>query len=546
MTSHRSLPGIAPLPKAVRTTLGTARTSLATAAARAATWASQTTGRGSGGMIGGLVAQAIDPDILAGLIRGRDVYLVTGTNGKSTTTKMLTTGLRTQYTVCTNSGGDNMDAGIIAALLGDHGADAIVLEVDELHVPHIAAVTNPKALVLLNLSRDQLDRVGEITRLEQALRQTVADHPDCHIIANCDDVAVTSVAYDAQHVTWVSVGRGWMGDAVSCPRTGSYIVHDNNGHWAAHAPMPDGRQFARPTPDYTVTDDGLVDRQGTTYPFTLTIPGRANRGNAAQAAVTAHLVGGIPLSAALAAVSEVADVAGRYATHHYHGHDVHMLLAKNPAGWQEALSMVDRSADGLVIAVNGQVADGVDLSWLWDVSFEDFDNISVLAAGERGTDLAVRLQYASISHELIHDPLAAIDACPPGRVEVLANYTAFRDLNRALLREANNPHATPQQADKPAHMGPTTENLHGNPPPGTATLIDSPAGHMLANIPLLGHLITSSPVTAIATRIARPLQHVAGMIDDLRHDLKHRRTGPATLRQQTPDHPAHPAPRKEQ
>ena len=118
-------------------------------------------------------------------------------------------------------------------------------------------------------------------------------------------------------------------------------------------------------------------------------------------------------------------------------HEIRLLLAKNPAGWQEALSMVDRTADGVVIAVNGQVADGVDLSWLWDVKFEDFDRIAVKAAGERGTDLAVRLVYADISHELIPDPLDAIRACPPGRVEVLANYTAFRDLRKALLRAAN-------------------------------------------------------------------------------------------------------------
>ena len=124
----------------------------------------------------------------------------------------------------------------------------------------------------------------------------------------------------------------------------------------------------------------------------------------------------------------------RYSTVQLGERSVHLLLAKNPAGWQEALSMVDRTADGLVIAVNGQVADGEDLSWLWDVKFEDFENLSVKAAGERGTDLAVRLMYAGIDHDLVPDPLDAIRACPPGRVEVLANYTAFRDLKKALNR----------------------------------------------------------------------------------------------------------------
>ena len=94
--------------------------------------------------------------------------------------------------------------------------------------------------------------------------------------------------------------------------------------------------------------------------------------------------------------------------------------------------MVDRSADGLVIATNGHVADGIDMSWLWDVRFEDFEDIPVKASGERGTDLAVRLVYADISHELIDDPLTAIQSCPEGHIEVLANYTAFRDLKKAL------------------------------------------------------------------------------------------------------------------
>ena len=97
--------------------------------------------------------------------------------------------------------------------------------------------------------------------------------------------------------------------------------------------------------------------------------------------------------------------------------------------------MVDRSADGLVIATNGQVADGEDLSWLWDVKFEDFEGLKVVAAGERGTDLAVRLLYAGIEHSLIHDPVQAIRACPAGRVEVLANYTAFRDLKKDLAKQ---------------------------------------------------------------------------------------------------------------
>jgi UDP-N-acetylmuramyl tripeptide synthase len=165
--------------------------------------------------------------------------------------------------------------------------------------------------------------------------------------------------------------------------------------------------------------------------MSLTLPGTVNRGNAAQAVAAAVTLGAEP-AAAVAAVSAVDEVAGRYRTVRLNAHTVRMLLAKNPAGWQEALSMVDRDAAGVVIAVNGQVPDGEDLSWLWDVRFEHFETVPVVAAGERGTDLAVRLGYAGDEHTLVHDAVAAITSCPQGHVEVLANYTAFLQLNRRL------------------------------------------------------------------------------------------------------------------
>ena len=412
------------------------RSTAAITAAKLATTASRATGRGAGGMIGGLIAGAIDPGILEQLGAGRPAVLVTGTNGKSTTTRMLAGALKSEYTVATNEGGDNMDAGIISALLAGEKASHVVLEVDELHVPAVADKLNPTALVLLNLTRDQLDRVGEINSIERKLRAAVEAHPDMTVIANCDDVLVTSIAFDAPNVVWVSAGPGWVGDSVSNPRGDGYIVRTDND-WYATAPLADGREFRRPTPDWAVTDEGLTDPDGTVHPLELALPGRANRGNAAQAIAAAVEAFDVDKRAAIDAAERVDDVAGRYTTITWNDRDVHLLLAKNPAGWQEALSMVDRDADGLVIAVNGQEGDGADLSWLWDVHFEEFEGIAVKASGERGTDLAVRLLYAEIDHELIHDPLDAIAACPPGRVEVLANYTALLNLKKALVKEAS-------------------------------------------------------------------------------------------------------------
>ncbi|MBS4727780.1 Mur ligase family protein [Mycobacterium sp. SM1] len=428
----------------------TTRARLALAAGAGARWASRVTGRGAGAMIGGLVAIALDRSVLRQLGAGRRTVIVTGTNGKSTTTRMTAAALRTLGVVATNAEGANMDAGLVAALAADRDAKLAVLEVDEMHVPHVLDAMEAALVVLLNLSRDQLDRVGEIAVIERTLRAGLARHPRTVVVANCDDVLMTSAAYDSSQVVWVAAGGAWSRDSVSCPRSGQVIVREH-GQWYST-----GADFKRPNPHWWFDDDTLYGPNGLALPMRLALPGSVNRGNAAQAVAAAVTLGVDPASA-VTAVSRVDEVAGRYRTWRLGEHVIRLLLAKNPAGWQEALSMVDTHADGVVIAVNGRVADGEDLSWLWDVSFERLadqpggprgagasrgeadedkrrEHPPVVAAGERGTDLAVRLEYARVRHTLVHDPVAAIASCPPGRVEVVANYTAFLQLQRRLAR----------------------------------------------------------------------------------------------------------------
>ncbi|OBI73681.1 Mur ligase family protein [Mycobacterium asiaticum] len=405
----------------------TARARLALAAGASARWASRVTGRGAGAMIGGLVAMTLDRSVLRQLGAGRRTVIVTGTNGKSTTTRMTAAALGTIGPVATNAEGANMDAGLVAALAADRRAELAALEVDEMHVPHVSDAVEPAAIVLLNLSRDQLDRVGEINVIERTLRGGLERHPNAVIVANCDDVLMTSAAYDSPNVVWVAAGGSWANDSVSCPRSGEVIVREQQ-HWYST-----GADFKRPSPQWWYDDTTLYGPDGLALPMRLALPGAVNRGNAAQAVAAAVALGADPAKA-VAAVSVVDEVAGRYRTIRLGDHQVRILLAKNPAGWQEALSMVDKHADGVVIAVNGQIPDGEDLSWLWDVRFEHFEETRVVAAGERGTDLAVRLGYAGVEHTLVHDTVAAIASCPPGRVEVVANYTAFLQLNRRLAR----------------------------------------------------------------------------------------------------------------
>jgi lipid II isoglutaminyl synthase (glutamine-hydrolysing) len=405
----------------------TARGRIALAAGSAARWSSRVTGRGAGAMIGGLVSMTLDKTILRQLGQSRSTVIVTGTNGKSTTTRMTAAALGTRGPVATNAEGANMDAGLVAALAAARDAGLAALEVDEMHVPHVADAVNPAVIVLLNLSRDQLDRVGEINHIERTLRAGLARHPGTVVVANCDDVLMTSAAYDSANVVWVAAGGSWANDSVSCPRSGEIIVRDGVEWYST------GTDFKRPSPQWWYDDTNIYGPEGFSMPMRLALPGIINRGNATQAVAAAVAMGADP-AAAVEATSGVDEVAGRYSTVQLGAHTVRMLLAKNPAGWQEALSMVDTDAGSVVISVNGQVPDGEDLSWLWDVNFEHFVDHPVVAAGERGTDLAVRLGYAGVEHTLVHNAVDAITSCPPGHVEVVANYTAFLALNRTFGR----------------------------------------------------------------------------------------------------------------
>src|SRR5699024_8623786 len=280
--------------------------------ASAAAWASRRTGRGGGSMIGGLIALQVDGSIMGQLGAGRSTVLVTGTNGKSTTNRMVAAALASLGPVASNTDGANMDAGLVAALGQSPDAPTAALEVDELHTPHVADALNPSAVVLLNLSRDQLDRVGEINAVERRLREGLGRHPATVVVANCDDVLVSSVAFDAPNVVWVAAGAGWTNDSAGCPRCGEPIIRPDeaaSGPPASHpspltpgsTPHPhwhcSGCSLARPQADWSVDGDVLTGPDGFRAPLELKIPGRANLGNAAQAVAAAVSVGADPSAA---------------------------------------------------------------------------------------------------------------------------------------------------------------------------------------------------------------------------------------------------------
>jgi UDP-N-acetylmuramyl tripeptide synthase len=403
----------------------TARYALARRAGSLAAGLSRRTGRGDGTTIGGRVTLLLDPTALAHAAGGRELALVSGTNGKSTTRTLLVAALETRAAVVSNGGGANLPTGLTAALARDRTSRIGVLEVDEPFLPMVAATVHPRAAILLNLSRDQLDRYAEVRRLAGIWREALA-RPNAPVaIANCDDPLVVWAAAAAPETIWVSAGQRWSSDAAVCPACGG-IIERSAGGWSSECGL------RRPTPSWTVDGSTVIDPTGARHQVTLSIPGEVNVGNAALAAAAAGLWEVTPADA-FAAMSRIAEVEGRYLTTTFRGVPVRLLLAKNPAGWIEALSMVPDSEVGVVVAVNARAADGRDPSWLWDVRFEVLAGRSAVATGERSRDVAVRLRYAGVDHVRIDDEAAALRAAGEvGPVEVLANYTAFQAFRRVL------------------------------------------------------------------------------------------------------------------
>lgn len=402
------------------------RTRTALATGRVAASVSRRAGLGRGGMIGGRIAYWLDPSSLRRLGQGRTVVLVAGTNGKTTTSLMLSRILAALGPVAANSDGANMPDGVLGALLNQPTAPYAVLEVDENYIPTVSEQVRPACLVLLNLSRDQLDRVGEVRCTERALRAAIARLPGTVVVANCDDPLVTSAALESTNPLWVAAGQTWRDDSTSCARCGQAIRHEGS-RWRC------GCGLERPAPNWTLDGGTLTASDGTSLPLDLRLPGRANAANAAIAVAAAECFGVSPTFAA-SRLREITNVAGRYRQVEVSGRTVRVLLAKNPAGWQETLGMLHPD-NPVVIAANSREADGRDTSWLWDVPFERLRGRQVVAAGERASDVGVRLTYAEVPHALEPDPIEAVRRLDPGEVDLVANYTAFRNISGRLDRD---------------------------------------------------------------------------------------------------------------
>jgi lipid II isoglutaminyl synthase (glutamine-hydrolysing) len=399
--------------------------------------------RGGGSAMPGLIAERIDPRLLAHALSRvtNGIVVVTGTNGKTTTTKMLAAILRAHgKRVFSNPTGSNFTRGVISAMLGDLplsgrlDADVAVLELDEWHALQFAKVVTPTHALLLNVARDQLDRFAEIDMTAKLLG-TLASTTSTGVVRNRDD---SFVARLDESQFRAGVTTRWFGIDPA--------IADLPPLHEADARFED--EFTPPEPS---ADDGMLEPRGAAEfsirfgdneigPLVLKQRGLAAMINATAATTTARLVLGAGFRPALAeeALRAVTPPFGRGEVIDAGGFPLELVLVKNPAGFSVALATYHAEPVTTMIAINDDYADGQDVSWLYDVSFESLrDNGVALTSGVRAYDMALRLDYDDVPVAAVEPDLeraldCLVDEHPAEPRRIFCTYTAMMQLRRLL------------------------------------------------------------------------------------------------------------------
>ncbi|MDQ3507068.1 MAG: MurT ligase domain-containing protein [Actinomycetota bacterium] len=454
-------------------TLENARLSVAILAARSAMLASRALRTGGGSTMPGVVSRRVDPKVLTKLSKRLPggAAAITGTNGKTTTARMVSHILRTaNMKAVNNSTGANLVTGVTAALVADSDfsgkprSDTALFEVDEASVPKVAAEAELKLLAVLNLFRDQLDRYGELAYLGKIISSSFDDlPPDSSVVLNADDPLVASLGRQARKAIYFGVedhsldmGRlQHVADSKSCPVCGIDLVYE--AVYLGHVGLYDcpNCDFTRPEATYRATDIRFDGAKGTSLRLStpsgetemkVRLPGLYNAYNALAAAVVAMEMG-VALEDVKGGIESFGGAFGRVERIQAGDKEAFLLLIKNPVGFNEILRTFvageGSGASHVLIAINDNDADGRDVSWLWDVDFEmlaDSGDVRepFTVSGIRAGDMAVRLKYADLPvGSVIPDRekaiKSALEATPSGEtLYVLPTYTAMLEIRRTL------------------------------------------------------------------------------------------------------------------
>jgi UDP-N-acetylmuramyl tripeptide synthase len=395
--------------------------------------------RGGGSALPGLFVEKIDPTFVARILAQlpQGVVIVSGTNGKTTTTKMVVELLESQgMKVFTNSTGSNFTRGIAAALLGEVDtrekldADIAVLELDEAHAVHFVKTIPPRYSLLLNVMRDQLDRFGEIDTTAKLLAQIAIKTTDT-VVMNREDPRVAAIAplLREQKVSYFGLA----------PKVAKLFPNDDDMR----------SQPLQPKRSLPQADVSLIDFKDTTAHFTvgshtitatLLLQGIYNVYNAAAAIAMTKAIMGDRLNetALVEALSQVTPAFGRGETLTIGGQPLELVLVKNPGGFRLSLASFKPEGHQTMIAINDNYADGRDMSWLWDVEFGMFRQDGIMeVSGIRAYDMALRLQYEDVIVSHVDPNLADalqhfITAAGDQPKRIFCTYTAMLALRHEL------------------------------------------------------------------------------------------------------------------
>ncbi len=416
----------------------------------------------------GRVLLRLAPDAITRLGASLDggTTIVSATNGKTTTAGMIAAMMRADgREPVHNRAGSNMTWGVATALLQQEGREGL-FEVDEAWLPQVTAELEPATIVLGNLFRDQLDRYGEMEALADEWARTVAERVGhTSFVLNADDPLIADLGRDAdararKGVVYFGIEDASQAlpelqhafDAKHCRRCGNPYAYERAfvGH-LGHYSCPSCRA-RRPRPDVAATEIELDGMSGSRFTLStprgairlqLPLPGLYNVYNA-LAAVAAGLELGVPAERISGSLGQFRSAFGRVETIEVSGKQVSMLLIKNPAGANEVLRTLRLEAGeeqiDLWIGLNDRIADGRDVSWVWDADFELLTGgvRRVVCAGTRAPEMALRLKYAgwpTNSIEVVPEIEASLDravAAAPRRLFALPTYTALLELHKLL------------------------------------------------------------------------------------------------------------------
>lgn len=440
------------------------RFSLAKAASAVSTWGLRHVAHRPAANLPGKIALKIDPSLLDEL-RGKCTQgsvITVGTNGKTSTNNLLADAFEASgRTIICNRTGANLAAGISSALLQQPAAQWGVFECDELWLAHVLPHLRSNYVLLLNLFRDQLDRCGEIDRIQTSIAGALTASPDTVLVYNADDPLCARIADEVPNRTVafglsesMGLAQNTVTDAQMCQKCDGMVRYHYRQYGQLGDYFCDQCDFARPTLDFAGRDIAIGPSG-----VTMEVCGPAGCESvhtpqptpyAAYNLVASYALCrevGIPTADFQRAQDAFNPRNGRLQRYRLGGRDVLLNLAKNPTGFNQNLKIVeaDRGPKMVAFFINDQVADGRDISWIWDIDFEelaDQPDTVVFAGGSRAHDLAVRLKYAGIEAaviEGIEDAFARLGALTAAgvlpadaAVYAIANYTALPPVHAAL------------------------------------------------------------------------------------------------------------------